>query len=623
MTHSLTLTLKLAILSTILAVSYARGAVVPDPHSFSRPDAVSLKHLDLKLTVDFATKTLQGEALWTVDRKDPAAPLLLDTKGLDILAVASDGTGLKYAISEPRPIFGSKLEINLPAGTDKVKVLIRYRTRPDASGLQWVAPEGTAGRKAPFLFSQSQAIHARSWVPCQDTPGVRFTYDAEVKVEPQFRAVMSALSEDARNGSPKGLYRFRQTRPIPSYLLALAVGRLEFESIGPRSGVYAEPETLALAVSEFGDTESMIKAVEARYGPYEWGRYDLLVLPPSFPFGGMENPVVTFATPTILAGDKSMVSLVAHELAHSWSGNLVTNATWHDFWLNEGFTTYVEGRIMEDIYGPQRGEVERRLGYEELLREIAELPPEDQRLLPDFSDRDPDDGVTRIPYEKGRLLLYQMEKRVGREAFDKFLKGWFAAHAWKSVTTDDFVRHYESKLLADHAEALKGLNLRDWFDKPGHPQSAEVPQSDQLAKLQALGGEWAAGKVKTADLGTKAWTLPDWLAFLGATPPVLPLPLMAELDKAADLTAKANSEVAHVWFLRAIRSGYEPADKAIDDYIVRIGRRKLIVPLYKALLETPGGTRRAKVLFEKARPGYHPITSGTVERLLGLPAGTS
>ncbi len=619
MKHSLTHALNLAIFSTILAATNARGAVVPDPHSFSRPDAVSLKHLNLKLTVDFVTKTLHGQALWTLDRKDTAAPLVLDMRGLEILAVEADGKLLKHTLSEPMPIFGSKLEITLPPGADKV--LIEYRTRPDASGLQWVAAEGTAGRKAPFLFSQSQAIHARSWVPCQDTPGVRFTYDAEVKVAPQFRAVMSALSEDARKGSPSGLYRFRQPRPIPSYLLALAVGRLEFESIGPRSGVYAEPETLALAVSEFADTESMIKAVEARYGPYEWGRYDLLVLPPSFPFGGMENPVVTFATPTILAGDKSMVSLVAHELAHSWSGNLVTNATWHDFWLNEGFTTYVEGRIMEDIYGPERGEVERRLGFEELLREIAELPADDQRLLPDFSDRDPDDGVTRIPYEKGRLLLYQMEKRVGREAFDTFLKGWFAGHAWKSVTTADFVRYYETHLLAAHAEALKGLNLRDWFDKPGYPESAVVPQSDQLAKVQALGVSWAAGKVKTAELGTKSWTLPDWLAFLGATPPVLPTALMDELDKAADLTAKANSEVAHVWFLRAIRSGYAPAEVAIDDYIVRIGRRKLIVPLYKALLETPAGKERARKLYDKARSGYHPITSGTVERLLGVAAG--
>lgn len=603
-----------SILVTIIVFADARGAVVPDPHSFATPDAVSLVHLDARLEVDFGAKTIKGEALWKLDRKDPAAPLVLDTKGLDILGVESGGEPLKYALAGERPILGSKLEIELPAGVDHV--LIRYRTRPESSGLQWVGPEGTAGRKAPFLFSQSQAIHARSWVPCQDTPGVRFSYDARVKVAPEFRAVMSALSDDARKGSPSGLYHFRQPRPIPSYLLALAVGRLDFQAIGPRSGVYAEPETIHLAAAEFADTESMIKAVEARYGPYEWGRYDLLVLPPSFPFGGMENPVVTFATPTILAGDKSMVSLVAHELAHSWSGNLVTNATWHDFWLNEGFTTYVEGRIMEDLYGPQRGEVERRLGFEELLREIAELPPEDQRLLPDFSNRDPDDGVTRIPYEKGRLLLYQMEKRVGRDAFDTFLRGWFAEHAWKSVTTGDFVRYFENKLLATHRQALAGLDLREWFDKPGFPPSAEVPVSERLASLQKLGEDWSRGRAATAELKTKSWNLTDWLAFLNATSPVLPVDRMAELDQAAELTARANAEVAHVWFLRSIRSGYKPAEAATDEYVVRIGRRKLIVPLYKAMLESPAGRARARALFEKAKGGYHPITAATVARML-------
>lgn len=606
--------LSLVLMTSILAFTDLQGAVVPDPHSFAQPDAVAVTHLDLKLEVDFAAKKLEGTATWTLARKDPAASLVLDTKELEILGVEAEGKPISYELAPARPILGSKLEIRLPEGAKQI--VVRYRTRPEATGLQWVAAEGTAGRREPFLFSQSQAIHARSWVPCQDTPGVRFAYDAQVKVEPKFRAVMSALSEDAREGSPSGTYRFGQPRPIPSYLLALAVGRMEFKAIGPRSGVFAEPETIERAAAEFEDTESMIRAVEARYGPYEWGRYDLLVLPPSFPFGGMENPVVTFATPTILAGDKSMVSLVAHELAHSWSGNLVTNATWHDFWLNEGFTTYVEGRIMEDIYGPERGEIERRLGYEELLKEVAELPPADQRLLPDFSDRDPDDGVTRIPYEKGRLLLYQMEIRVGRDAFDKFLRGWFAEHAWKSVTTADFVSYYEKTLAAAHPDALKGLNLKDWFDKPGVPETAVIPTCARLAKIQELGVKWGAGQVDTASLGTKDWTLPDWLAFLNATPPTLPVERMAELDKAAELTAKANSEVAHVWFLRAIRSGYKPAEAATDEYITRIGRRKLIVPLYKALLETPEGKARAKALFEKARSGYHPITSGTVSRLL-------
>lgn len=610
--------IHLGLLILTLAFTHdLQGVTVADPHSYAQPEQASVSHLKLKLSVDFANKSLEGSATWKISRHSPDAPLLLDIRDLHIISVKSTQSGelLQTQTGTSHPIFGSKLQIDLPAGIDEIT--IEYHTDPTASGLQWVEPEGTAGGKDPFLYSQSQAIHARSWVPCQDSPKVRFTYEAQIKVDARHRAIMSALSEESRTGTADGLYDFHQPKPIPSYLLALAVGRLDFQAIGPRSGVYAEPETLATAASEFGDTEAMIKAVENRYGPYAWGRYDLLVLPPSFPFGGMENPVVTFATPTILAGDKSLVSLVAHELAHSWSGNLVTNATWHDFWLNEGFTTYVEGRIMEDLYGEQRGELERRLGYEELLAEIKELPEADQRLLPNFEGRDPDDGVTRIPYEKGRLLLYQLETRLGRADFDAFLRGWFTEHAWQSVTTKDFVAYYTKQLQPASNTKLAGLRLEDWFDKPGIPSGSTIPESARLSQQVRIASEWTSGKISTKNLSSNDWSTQDWLAFLNHLPEKLPLDKMAELDAQAHLTEKANAEVAHVWFLLAIRSGYHVADEATNAYIKRIGRRKLIVPLYKALLETPEGAKRAKSLFESARSGYHPITSGTLERLLG------
>lgn len=617
MFHSQKIITMLAALAACLPISTSRGLAVADRHSHAQPEKVILTHLDLDLAVDFPTKSLTGTATWKLNRLDAKAPLVMDCREIEIESIKATKSGQSLAthISPQHHIFGSKLEITLPEGVDQIT--IAYRTRPEASGLQWVGPEGTAGGKEPFLYSQSQAIHARSWVPCQDSPSVRFTYNAKIRVEPKFRVVMSALSDEARKGSASGVYQFRQERPIPSYLLALAVGRFDFREIGPRSGVYAEPETIDLAAREFEDTEAMIKAVENRYGPYQWGRYDLLVLPPSFPFGGMENPVVTFATPTVLPGDKSLVSLVAHELAHSWSGNLVTNATWNDFWLNEGFTTYVEGRIMEDLYGPERGDFERRLGYEELLAELKEVPEADQRLSPDFEGRDPDDGVTRIPYEKGRLLLFQLEKRLGRETFDTFLKGWFTDNSWKSVTTADFLAYLDTKLQPGTNPKLAGLKLAEWFEKPGIPEGTFAPESARLKAQVDLSNAWADDKVKTAELTTEKWSTQDWLAFLNELPVNLPLAKLAELDQKASLTAKANAEVAHSWFLRTIASGYTPADPAVDAYIKRIGRRKLIVPLYKALLATPAGKARANKLFEQARIGYHPITTGTLERLLG------
>src|SRR5262245_30342751 len=385
-----------------------------DTHSFSNPDQIRVRHLDLDCDVLFDQKILKGTATLDLDRRvnSGSPPLVLDTSKLQIekVEVSSDGSSYaeaKFALGEHDPILGSPLTIATPLTAAKVR--IRYSTSPEASALQWLYPAQTAGKKKPFLFTQSQAIHARSWIPLQDTPGVRMSYTARVRTPKDLLAVMSAVNDpDApRNGE----YSFRQRAPIPSYLIALAVGDLQFRPIGNRTGVYAEPQVVDRAAKEFEDTEKMLRAAQELYGPYRWGRYDLLVLPPSFPFGGMENPGLTFATPTILAGDKSLVSLVAHELAHSWSGNLVTNATWSDFWLNEGFTVYVERRILEKVYGRRREEMEAALGLQELEREIAKLPERDQILHIDLKGRDPDDGVTNVPYEKGALLLRSLEEK--------------------------------------------------------------------------------------------------------------------------------------------------------------------------------------------------------------------
>src|ERR1043166_4918259 len=332
-----------------------------DVHSFSCPEQARVRHLELDLRVDFDQKILEGSVEVHFDLLS-GNELVLDTRGLRIASVEP---ALSWEHGPEHAVLGRPLFIRVAEGTTCVR--IHYATSPEASGLQWLDPPQTAGKRHPFLFTQSQAIHARSWIPLQDTPGVRVTYTANVRVPAGLRAVMAAGMEG--NG------RFDMPQPIPSYLIALAAGDLDFRELGPRSGVYAEPSVVDAAAYEFADTEAMIAAVEELYGPYRWGRYDLLVLPPSFPFGGMENPRLTFATPTILAGDRSLVSLVAHELAHSWSGNLVTNATWSDFWLNEGFTVYVERRILEKLYGRARTEMEAFLGKRELVNEMKELKP--------------------------------------------------------------------------------------------------------------------------------------------------------------------------------------------------------------------------------------------------------
>jgi leukotriene-A4 hydrolase len=556
-----------------------------DVHSWSRPDRIRVSHLDLDLEVRFDRKRIEGAVTLRLDRTSEAE-LVLDTRDLEIHSV-ENAEG--FMLGPPDPILGAPLTIALALGTSWVR--IHYSTSPGASGLQWLDPEQTAGKRHPFLYTQSQAIHARSWIPLQDTPGVRATFEASVRTPAGLRAVMGAV----RQGD-----RFRMEHPIPSYLIALAAGDLEFRPLGPRSGVYAEPPLLEAATQEFADTESMIEAVEALYGPYRWGRYDVLLLPPSFPFGGMENPCVTFATPTILAGDRSLVSLIAHELAHSWSGNLVTNATWSDFWLNEGFTVYVERRILESVYGSERAEMEAVLGRRELDREMASLPETDRVLQIGLEGRDPDEGCTLIPYEKGALLLRTIEQQVGRERFDAFLRSYFEDFAFQSITTADFLAYVRRKLPVS-------LPLEEWISRPAIPEAAE-PRSDAFGRIEAAARNWSAGK--TVDTG--AWTTQEWLHFLRT----LENPDMARLEREFALTTSRNSEILHQWLLMAVRAQYRPAFPKMEAFLQSVGRRKYLKPLYTELLKTEDGRERARRIYAAARPSYHPIARATLDAVL-------
>jgi leukotriene A-4 hydrolase/aminopeptidase len=616
------------IAATVVVVAALVSTVnAQDYHSYANPSAVRVRQVDLDLTVRFDQKILQGTATLTVDRISPDAPLILDTRDLKIEKVETSLDVGKFSATTFKPgesdkILGAPLTITLPAKATRVR--ITYSTSPGASGLQWLDPAQTAGKKVPFLFTQSEAIHARSWIPLQDSPAVRVTYTAHIHTPRGLVAVMSAekLADPSRDTG----YFFRMQQPIPPYLIALAVGYLQFRPLSRRTGVYAEPTVIEKAARELEDTEKMVVATERTFGPYRWGRYDILVLPPSFPYGGMENPRLTFATPTILAGDKSLVSLIAHELAHSWSGNLVTNATWRDFWLNEGFTTYLERRILEAVYGRPRAEMEAALGLRDLNEEIASLDDRDEILHIDLQGRDPDDGSTDIPYEKGALFLRHLEQTFGRARFDQFLKGYFNHFAFQSITTDQFVDYLKQYLLNENPTLAAKVPVDEWINQPGIPASAPHPASPAFAKVEEQAKRWLDGKISAAQIPAAKWTTQEWLHLLktvsepGAvatgSSTGLTADRMRELDKTFHLTRSGNSEIAFQWLLMSIRNRYEPAYPRLEEFLLTIGRRKFIKPLYEELAKTPEGKERALAIYRRARPTYHPIAVATIDDVL-------
>lgn len=576
-----------------------------DYHSFSNPDEIKVTHIDLDLQADFNQKSLIGSATLSFDRVNPqATTLILDTRDLTITSVNIDGNPIAFTLMAKDENLGAPLHIDV--GTQATKVSIFYQTAASASGVQWLTPEQTAGKKHPFLFTQAQAVHARSFIPLQDSPKVRVTYNAVIRTPPELLAVMSAANDP--DTQRDGEYEFTMAQPIPSYLIALAIGDLQFKAMGERTGVYAEPSMLDAAAAEFEDTESMLKVTEKTFGSYSWERYDLLILPPSFPFGGMENPRLSFITPTVIAGDKSLVALIAHELAHSWSGNTVTNATWRDLWLNEGFTTYLTYRIMEMIYGTDRFNMEAVLGYEDLQADIASLPANDQILAIDLRGRNPDDVFSNIPYEKGALFLREIEHKIGRDNFDKFLLEYFAAFTFKSITTDEFINYLDQTLLVTYADKLDRDRIQEWIFSPVIPAGAPVPQSDAFSKVDNERNAWLEGKKAAANIVTSSWTVHEWLYFLNNMPNVLSAEQLAELDLAFALTASKNNEIAHSWLMIAVYNEYKPAYDRLYNYLVSIGRNKLVKPLYRELAKTPEGKAFAKKAFEEAKPGYHPLT---------------
>jgi leukotriene-A4 hydrolase len=571
-----------------------------DPHSHAEPDRVAVRHLDLDLAVDFTSRRLTGVARLSLVRHDRGAPLVLDAAGL-ALSTVNDCAGRSLAHRYP---VRDKLVIDVT--TDCVE--INYVTPPDASALLWVEPSGTAGGAQPMLFTQSQAIHARTWIPLQDSPGVRFTYEATIRPPDGMWALMSA--ENPQAPPADNIWRFRQSHPIPSYLMALAVGDFAFRSLGPRTGVYAEPSVVDAAAHEFAEVEAMMTAAEALYGPYRWGRYDMLVLPPSFPFGGMENPNLTFLTPTVISGDRALVSLIAHELAHSWSGNLATNSTWNDVWLNEGFTTYVEHRIMEKLRGAEATDVLWHIAGGAILDVMLQWGPLSPRtrLAHDYgADTDPDSIPTDVAYEKGALLLRTLEHAYGRERFDRFLRGWFDRHAFASVDTRMFVREAR-------AELGDTVDLEGWVWGLGLPADAAPTTSARAAQLGGAARELATAGVVPDATG---WSTLDWTLFLRALPKDIAQARLAALDARHQLTTTRNAEIAMFWLPRLVVADMREHATAVEAFLLEVGRRRMVMPVYEAMVATNDfWNQLARTTFERARPRYHPITRDTVARLV-------
>ena len=591
-----------------------KTAIVKDDHSFANPENAIVKHLDLDIAVDFNTRTISGKASWQIDNSSHGNVIIFDENTLEIkkVTLGDDEKETTFKLGEEVPFHGRPLQITIDKNTTKVNIY--YSTTKDAIALQWLTPIQTADKKHPFLFSQGESIWSRTWIPCQDSPSIRFTYTAKVTVPKELMALMSAVNPQKKNDT--GIYTFKQDKPIPSYLMAIAVGDIAFKSIDNRTGVYAEPSLVTKSAYEFAELGDMVNAAEKLYGPYRWGRYDVLVLPPSFPYGGMENPNLTFLTPGVIAGDRSLTSLLAHELGHSWSGNLVTNATWDDIWLNEGFTTYVEHRIGEAIFGVNEAKMKDVLSRKVLHDNVTEYgnTNPDTRLKVDTKGRNPDDGLSDIPYEKGYAFLQTIEAAVGREKFDTFIKEYFNSHAFQSITTEDFVKYINENLIKNDKSLADKIKLEDWIYKPGIPSNITTPVSDDFNRIDNIQANWRKTGIK--GLSQKIVSTNERQHFIDYLPEDITVKEMAAIDAEFHFTDKGNYVIKRQWFVPAIRHHYTPAYPAIEAFMIATSRTGSLQTLYKEMVKTPEGKDWAKKIFEKAKPGYHLTTVEAIDNVL-------
>lgn len=593
---------------------------VRDAHSYANLTEIRTKHLHLELEVDFTQKYIYGVARHEVINNGTDTAVF-DIKGLDIQKVTLGEKGKEvntgYVIGVEDEILGAPLSVQVDSSTTKINIY--YHTTDQSGALDWLDPQLTAGKKHPYLYTQGQSILTRTWIPSQDSPSNRITYSADVKVPKELMAVMSAKNPVSKNN--EGLYHFEMKQPIPVYLIALAVGNLSYQKLGSNCGVYTEPEMIKDVAWEFQDLKKMISAAENLYGKYEWEQYDVIVLPYSFPFGGMENPRLTFANPTLIAGDRSLITVIAHELAHSWSGNLVTNATWDDFWLNEGFTVYFENRIMESLYGKEVADILALIEYQELEVEVDEIAhgdhPEDTYLKLALDGRDPEDAMTQVAYVKGAFFLKTLEETVGRAKFDTFMKKYFATYKFKTLTTETFEEYLEENLLKP--ENIK-FNTKEWLYGKGIPTNCVKIVSPRFKEVEALADQFAAGKNiftnKKNKITRNKYVTQEWLAFIRRLPRQMDLKQMRLLDEKLNFKSCGNAEIMTEWFVLGISSGYKDVRPDMDAFLQKVGRRKFLMPVYKALAKDKDDLAFAQSVYQKAKKNYHSVSIKTMQEIL-------
>lgn len=609
-----------------------------DPCSFSSFQKCITRHLSLNWTVDFCRRVITGSVALTIEAQEKQQNnLVLDTKDLKIQKVIFNGQETQFSLGTKHSFKGTPLEISLPHGMQRGQqaiVEVFYETSPAASALQWLTAEQTLGKQYPYLFSQCQATHCRSVVPCQDTPAMKFTYYARVSVPKEMVALMSA-SHDGNEPDPldadRKIFYFRQTVPIPSYLIALVVGALERRNIGPRSSVWSEKEVVDKAAYEFAETETMMKIAEDLVGPYVWGQYDLLVLPPSFPYGGMENPCLTYVTPTLLAGDRSLSSVVAHEISHSWTGNLVTNKTWEHFWLNEGHTVYLERLIAGRMFSEQFRQFKAIGGWKELLHSVQTFGATNvlTNLVPNLHEVDPDVAFSSVPYEKGFALLYYLEELLGgRDVFLGFLKVYIQRFAFNSITTDEWKTFLYSH-FKDKVDILNAVDWKAWMYTPGMPPVQTKYDTTLADACISLCQRWS--KAKASDLESfcvadlkdlSSHQLIEFLALLLIEDP-LPLTHVQRMQEVYDFNAIQNSEIRFRWLRLCIRAKWEEAVPLALKMATEQGRMKFTRPLFSDVYKFEKFRDEAVNMYLNHRTSMHPVTAMLVGRDLKVDAGKS